>query len=323
VPSIVNEAMFIRGLIKVATENGFDYNIVEAFNQPWKSNLEGVVGANWGLYSSERKEVFSLTGPVYENDDWYERCIYSTLFLLMAALAFRKQLLTVNWQIALGYLVFAQLLGVLLIVQIDELFYTSYSHWQRFITLTGALFNAALSGLILFKLINQFTQNAIHPKFGSWLYRFFFIFGAFALYKTLGLAINGRYISFPIELAAIPVISWVALIFTHFLASKQLSFKSLSIEELIGTGINRINNDTWLGYALLAMGPILVIGETYAFVVARDLIQAYPGNAERIGVALSFALGNQQLVIWLICLLILALPFLFRLNSPKEAITQL
>ncbi|MBS3952645.1 MAG: exo-beta-1,3-glucanase [Methylomicrobium sp.] len=322
VPSIVNEAMFIRGLIKVATENGFDYNIVEAFNQPWKSNLEGVVGANWGLYSSERKEVFPLTGPVYENDDWYERCIFSSLFLLMVAFAFRKQLLTVNWQIALGYLVFTQLLGVLLIVQIDELFYTSYSHWQRFITLTGALFNAALSGLILFKLINQLTQNAIHPKLGTWLYRIFFVFGAFALYKTLGLAINGRYISFPVELAAIPVISLIALIFTHFLASKQLSIKSVSIENLIGTGINRINHDTRLGYALLVMAPILVIGETYAFVVARDLIQAYPGNAERIRVALSFTLGNQQLVIWLICLLIMALPFLYRPNSAKEEITQ-
>ena len=281
-----------------------------------------MVGANWGLYSSERKEVFPLTGPVYENDDWYERCIFSTLFLLMAAFAFRKQLLTVNWQIALGYLVFAQLLGVLLIVQIDELFYTSYSHWQRFITLTGALFNAALSGLILFKLINQLTQNAIHPKLGNWLYRIFFVFGAFALYKTLGLAINGRYISFPVELAAIPVISLIALIFTHFLVSKQLSIKSVSIENLIGTGINRINHDTWLGYALLVMGPILVIGETYAFVVARDLIQAYPGNAERIRVALSFTLGNQQLVMWLVCLLIIALPFLYPLNSTKEEIDQ-
>ncbi|MDP2180598.1 exo-beta-1,3-glucanase [Methylicorpusculum sp.] len=322
VPSIVNEAMFIRGLIKVATENGFDYNIVEAFNQPWKSNLEGVVGANWGLYSSERKEVFPLTGPVYENDDWYERCIFSSLFLLMAAFAFRKQLLTLDWQIVLGYLVFAQILGVLLIVQIDELFYTSYSHWQRFITLAGALFNAALSGLILFKLINQLTQNVIHPKLGNWLYRIFFVFGAFALYKTMGLAINGRYISFPVELAAIPVISLIALIFAHFWSSKQLSIKSLSIENLIGTDINRINNDTWLGYALLVMAPILVFGESYAFFVARDLIQAYPGTAERIRVALSFALGNQQLVMWLVCLLIIALPFLYPLNSTKEEIDQ-
>ncbi|MGZ8137466.1 MAG: glycoside hydrolase family 17 protein, partial [Methylococcaceae bacterium] len=66
VPGVVNEAKFIRGLIKVANENGFDVNIVEAINQSWKSALEGVVGANWGLFSADRKEVFPLTGQVQE-----------------------------------------------------------------------------------------------------------------------------------------------------------------------------------------------------------------------------------------------------------------
>jgi exo-beta-1,3-glucanase (GH17 family) len=41
IPGVVNEAKFIRALIKVAKDNNFDYNIVEAFNQPWKSKLEG------------------------------------------------------------------------------------------------------------------------------------------------------------------------------------------------------------------------------------------------------------------------------------------
>ncbi len=60
---------FIRELIQVANRQGFDYNIVEAFNQPWKSNSEGVVGANWGLLNIDREPVFPLTGPVMENPD--------------------------------------------------------------------------------------------------------------------------------------------------------------------------------------------------------------------------------------------------------------
>ena len=91
VPSVVNEAKFIRALIKVANENGFDYNIVEAFNQSWKSELEGVVGANWGLYSVDRKEVFPLTGKVYENPDWLKGLIASTiLFLIIVACCLEK-----------------------------------------------------------------------------------------------------------------------------------------------------------------------------------------------------------------------------------------
>ncbi|WP_256360695.1 glycosyl hydrolase family 17 protein [Methylomonas koyamae] len=70
VPSVVNEAKFIRGMIQVAKRHNFDYNIVEAFNQPWKSELEGVVGANWGLFSADRKPVFPLTGPVLETPNW-------------------------------------------------------------------------------------------------------------------------------------------------------------------------------------------------------------------------------------------------------------
>ena len=85
VPGVVNEAKFIRSLVQLANKNGFDYNIVEAFNQPWKSQLEGVVGANWGLYSADREPVFPLTGNVTENPLWPKRLLYAGLITLLAA----------------------------------------------------------------------------------------------------------------------------------------------------------------------------------------------------------------------------------------------
>lgn len=43
-----NAAYFVRTLAQVSKQNGFDYNVVEAFDQPWKAKLEGTVGGFWG-----------------------------------------------------------------------------------------------------------------------------------------------------------------------------------------------------------------------------------------------------------------------------------
>ncbi|HTI95238.1 MAG TPA: benzoate transporter, partial [Rudaea sp.] len=43
--SIANESLFIRQWLNVARERGFDYYLMEAFDQPWKEPFEGRVGA--------------------------------------------------------------------------------------------------------------------------------------------------------------------------------------------------------------------------------------------------------------------------------------
>jgi hypothetical protein len=42
--------------------------------------------------------------------------------------------------------------------------------------------------------------------------------------------------------------------------------------------------------------------------VGRDFILAHPGFVEGLPVALKYTLSNQQLINWIICLLVLALP---------------
>jgi len=69
-PSRVNQAVFIREFIALSREMGFDYNLIEAFDQVWKYKSEGTVGAAWGLWTADRAEKFPLEGPVVENPDW-------------------------------------------------------------------------------------------------------------------------------------------------------------------------------------------------------------------------------------------------------------
>ncbi|MEO5373784.1 MAG: glycosyltransferase [Alphaproteobacteria bacterium] len=63
------QAQLVRAFIDEATRRGIDYNIVEAFDQPWKTG-EGSVGAYWGLYDADRQPKFELAGRVEETGTW-------------------------------------------------------------------------------------------------------------------------------------------------------------------------------------------------------------------------------------------------------------
>jgi exo-beta-1,3-glucanase (GH17 family)/cellulose synthase/poly-beta-1,6-N-acetylglucosamine synthase-like glycosyltransferase len=66
-PGRIEQALVIRDFIARADAYGIDYNIIEAFDQPWKTN-EGGVGAYWGLFDANREAKFSWIGPVSDPD---------------------------------------------------------------------------------------------------------------------------------------------------------------------------------------------------------------------------------------------------------------
>ena len=72
VPSRVNEAKFIRGFVAMAEHEGWRYNLIEAFDQPWKRGSEGAVGGYWGLFDADRQDKGVLAGPVSNVPHWKE-----------------------------------------------------------------------------------------------------------------------------------------------------------------------------------------------------------------------------------------------------------
>jgi glucan 1,3-beta-glucosidase len=70
VPSRANAARFVRGVVAAAEQRGIRYNVVEAFDQPWKRQLEGAVGGYWGIFASDGSAKFPLHGPVVEEPRW-------------------------------------------------------------------------------------------------------------------------------------------------------------------------------------------------------------------------------------------------------------
>lgn len=81
VPSRANEARFIRGFVAMAEANGWHYNLIEAFDQPWKRVSEGAVGGYWGLYDADRQDKGVLEGPVSNLHYWPQWLLASAVLM--------------------------------------------------------------------------------------------------------------------------------------------------------------------------------------------------------------------------------------------------
>src|SRR5215213_8253308 len=56
-PSRANQARVVSEILDAAKREGFRVNLIEAYDQPWKRQLEGTVGGYWGLFDAYRREV--------------------------------------------------------------------------------------------------------------------------------------------------------------------------------------------------------------------------------------------------------------------------
>ncbi|HEY3699818.1 MAG TPA: glycosyl hydrolase family 17 protein [Spongiibacteraceae bacterium] len=90
VPSLVNQAKFMRGFIALAEHNGWNYNLIEAFDQPWKRINEGAVGGYWGLFDADRHDKHILAGSISNLPDWQQ-------WLRMSAIIALGTLLLIGW----------------------------------------------------------------------------------------------------------------------------------------------------------------------------------------------------------------------------------
>jgi exo-beta-1,3-glucanase (GH17 family) len=319
IPGVVNEAKFIRSFIKVVTEHGFDYNIVEAFNQPWKSEFEGVVGANWGLYSTDRQEVFPLTGKVYEHPKWLKSLAVSSLIFLMVSLRFWQSLQTLTTPRLLTFLLLLQILSVLLVSQMEQLWYISYSDGQRLQTAIIVGLNIVLGGLLLRRAYGLLAEQVTNPRVSDFLYSLYWLFGLFAVFKTYQLAVAGRYLSFPSPATNIIVFGLLGLMLIRTITDANWTWQSIGVKSLLGDISSKPLQNKLMGGLLMLMGLVLIAGETQAFWISRDLIAEQPEATMRLWVSLQFTLGNCQLLAWLASLTVMAVPLLMLETETTKA----
>jgi exo-beta-1,3-glucanase (GH17 family) len=72
--SVVNEARYLREFLNYAATVHMPYNVIEAFDQPWKRAQEGTVGGYWGIFDAQARPKFAMQGPVTEEPRWWAGC---------------------------------------------------------------------------------------------------------------------------------------------------------------------------------------------------------------------------------------------------------
>ncbi|HEY1773796.1 MAG TPA: glycosyltransferase [Gammaproteobacteria bacterium] len=160
VASPANEAMFLRRFIDLARRREWTYRIMEAFDQPWKEQTEGAVGAYWGVWDVNRQPKFAMRSPIVRIPEWPMLAGVSVLLaatLLMLILGrshtlrhrgrgfiavvvytatttlvwvfydYTQQYLTVT-NIAVGLLLFVGMIGVVLVL-LTETHEWAEAHW--------------------------------------------------------------------------------------------------------------------------------------------------------------------------------------------------
>jgi exo-beta-1,3-glucanase (GH17 family)/cellulose synthase/poly-beta-1,6-N-acetylglucosamine synthase-like glycosyltransferase len=92
VASRVNQARFMRSFLNIAAAQNLDYFAFEAFDQPWKTSVEGRAAGYWGMFDLDRHAKWAMTGPVMENPHWLRWALGAAGgAVLLAALLLRRR----------------------------------------------------------------------------------------------------------------------------------------------------------------------------------------------------------------------------------------
>jgi len=226
-PGLVNQARFIREFVAFATAQGVDYNLIEAFDQPWKRALEGTVGGHWGIYAENRTAKWPLTGPVRENPRWAldlaASLALAAAFYLAAILQAGR--MTLIRRMGLGLL--AAGAGTALTLAAEMMIDSKRTALALALGGAQGLAAAGAGLLVMMALAKRWAGSGAHPRpmtagavldlarqpkaLGQALASLPFAFGALhllfvatALALNLGLVFDPRYRDFPVALYLVP-----------------------------------------------------------------------------------------------------------------------
>ncbi|WP_374656355.1 hypothetical protein [Dongia sp.] len=218
IPSIVDQARYLRDFLVYAKAHELDYNFIEAFDQPWKRQQEGAVGGYWGLFDTARHAKFDWFGPVSNHPNWPWLATISILVGLGALALARPG--TAGWR-GTAARSFAAMAGAALITLQAErahLIYVTHADLaveiglllQSLAVLAAALRgNAEIATAPLGTATRWLLALDTRPVPVAALLRLIVLLGAATI--ALALAFDSRYRGFPLATYAVPAFAFLAL----------------------------------------------------------------------------------------------------------------
>ena len=151
-PSRANQARIVSEILDLAKREGFRVNLIEAYDQPWKRQLEGTVGGYWGLFDSVQRAVKYPPGVAISNYPFWKLQMGSGMALAVftfaaAWLTLRRRPWTPRLASWIAVALSATTSGILFGVAADKMFYESYGFggWLGW----GALLTAGMASPLL------------------------------------------------------------------------------------------------------------------------------------------------------------------------------
>jgi exo-beta-1,3-glucanase (GH17 family)/cellulose synthase/poly-beta-1,6-N-acetylglucosamine synthase-like glycosyltransferase len=141
-PGPTEQAQVIRDFVSRADAYGIDYNLIEAFDQPWKTN-EGGVGMYWGLFDASRAPKFAWAGPISDPDYLKVAGLATLLGLLLSLTILAKPRATAAEAATLA--IATNAIGAWLAIV--------FAFWKGHYFVAGAAFALGLGMVLLIPLI--------------------------------------------------------------------------------------------------------------------------------------------------------------------------
>src|ERR1700756_3687948 len=151
-PSRTNQARVVSEILSLAKAENFRVNLIEAYDQPWKRQLEGTVGGYWGLFDSARRALKYPPGRAISNFPLWQwqmgvGLAASAVVFVSAWLTTRRRPWTPRPAAWIAVALSATTAGALVGIAADKMFYEGYGFggWLQW----GALLAAGVVSAVL------------------------------------------------------------------------------------------------------------------------------------------------------------------------------
>jgi glucan 1,3-beta-glucosidase len=217
----------VSEILDLAKRENFRVNLIEAYDQPWKRQLEGTVGGYWGLLDSVQRAVKYPPGEAISNFPFWKLqmgCgmalslfVFGAAWLTLRRRPWKPRL--ASW-VAVG--ISAATAGILFGIAADKMFYESYGigGWLGW----GALLTAAIASPMLCanammsgRALPTFLE-LLGPRDGRARSVLTMVLGATLLLTTLigaetalGFVFDPRYRDFPFAALTMAVVPFSTL----------------------------------------------------------------------------------------------------------------
>jgi len=264
-PSRTNQARVVSEILSLASQENFRVNLIEAYDQPWKRQLEGTVGGYWGLFDSERRALKYPPGkPISNFPLWKWQMGFglaaSVIVFVSAWLTTRRRPWTPRLSSWIAVALSATTAGALLGIAADKMFYESYRFggWLQWGALLAASLvssvlgaNAVVSGRTLPTFLDMFGPRGERASLSlsmKCLGLALVVTVLIASETALGFVFDPRYRDFPYAALTMAVVPFATLMLNRPQAGRrpiaEAVFAGLLAGSAVYIGLNE-GRDNW------------------------------------------------------------------------------